>query len=171
MKKILKHAYRLIPFKHVFLRGLRKIWVPPRKVYQHLYFKGAFKVPVGKERFFRMKHYGYQLENDIFWSGIAGAWERNSLEIWMKLSSRAKVIFDIGANTGIYSLLAKSVNHSAEVYAFEPVKRVYRKLVDNCKMNGYDVHCYDKAVSNKEGTAVIYDSEMEHEYTASLIYK
>ena len=115
-----------------------------------------------------MKHYGYHVENDIFWSGISGRWEKHSLDIWMRLCKPACVIFDIGANTGIYSLVAKSLNKDADVYAFEPVKRVFEKLEMNTRLNNYDIHCIEKAVSNHTGTALIYDTGSKHEYAATL---
>jgi FkbM family methyltransferase len=69
---------------------------------------------------------------------------------------------DLGANTGVFSLVAKSVNPNAKVYAFEPVKRVFDKLRQNVRLNGYDVQCVEMAVSNNDGNAVIYDMDTEH---------
>ena len=71
-----------------------------------------------------MRHYGFQLENEIFWSGLTNGWEKISTRLWIELSKNSKVIFDIGANTGIYSLVSKSINPTSQVFAFEPVKRV-----------------------------------------------
>lgn len=33
------------------------------------------------------------------------------------------VIFDVGANTGMYSLLSKSVKPDAQVFGFKPIKK------------------------------------------------
>jgi FkbM family methyltransferase len=54
------------------------------------------------------------------------------------------------------------------VYAFEPVKRVYNKLAYNNKINDFNIHCIDKAISNEDGFADLYDLDEEHEYSASL---
>jgi FkbM family methyltransferase len=168
VKKFLRSVYKVLPFKKYFFILLKKIWQPPESVYRHLFFKGIIQVKLPEKKFFKVKHYGYQVENDIFWTGILGSWEKHSLDIWMRLCKPATVILDIGANTGIYSLIAKSLNKDADVYAFEPVKRVFEKLEMNSRLNNYDIHCIEKAVSNQTGTALIFDTGSEHEYAATL---
>lgn len=49
-----------------------------------------------------------------FWGG----YEEESCVHWIKLSREAKIIFDIGANVGLYSLFAASANLLSKVYAF-----------------------------------------------------
>ena len=113
-------------------------------------------------------HYGYLVENEIFWKGIYGGWEKESLKIWNELSKSARIIFDVGANTGIYSLIAKTTNPEARVYAFEPISRVYDKLLKNIELNNYDIAPYKVAISNQNGKAIIYDVPHEHQYSATL---
>ncbi len=88
--------------------------------------------------------------------------------MWISLCGQSQNIIDIGANTGVYSLIAKSVNSDAHVYAFEPVKRVYQKLMENCALNNYDIALYEKAISNSDGTAVIFDTDTEHVYSVTV---
>ncbi|HEX2533801.1 MAG TPA: FkbM family methyltransferase [Chitinophagaceae bacterium] len=168
MKTLLKSIYEKVPFKKELFSALRAVWTPPESLYRHLHFKGVITVHIGKEHSFKAQHYGYKVENDLFWSGIYGGWERNSLDAWTRLSARASVVFDIGANTGIYSLLTKAMNRKAEVHAFEPVSRVYQKLVHNSELNQYNIHCVNKALSNNTGTALLYDNDADHEYSATL---
>ena len=113
-------------------------------------------------------HYGFQIENEIFWSGITGGWEKDSLKIWIELCKRSSVIFDIGANTGIYALIAKCINKTNTVYAFEPVERVFEKLSFNNKINHYDIKCLPLAASNFTGSAQIYDTDTEHIYSVTV---
>ncbi len=115
-----------------------------------------------------MFHYGYQLENELFWNNIDG-WEKESLKCWINLAIKSNTIFDIGANTGVYSLLAKAVNPDSQVYAFEPIKRVFEKLEKNIQLNSYNIKTYCIAISEKTGTSVIWDYKSEHEYAASLV--
>ena len=117
---------------------------------------------------FEIRHHGYQIENEIFWNGLTGGWEKASMAIWIALCKKSAVIFDIGANTGIYSLVAKAINPASDVYAFEPVNRVYSKLVDNSRLNDYDIACHELAVSNFDGKALIYDTTDEHILSVSL---
>ena len=160
--------YRLIPFKKQLYLALKKVWTPHEPIYRHLYFKGVFNVKVDDRTRFKMNHYGYQIENEIFWTGLTGGWEKTSMTIWIALCKKAMVIFDIGANTGIYSLVAKAAHPASEVYAFEPVKRVYSKLVENSRLNGYDIACHELAVSNVDGQALIYDTPDDHILSVTL---
>src|ERR1035437_3251001 len=167
MKKIVKKLYDAIPFKKQ-LFSVIKIFKPGPAIYKHLHFKGIIKVKVDDSHYFKMHHYGYQIENELFWNGLTGGWEKVSLGLWMKLCKNADVIIDVGANTGIYSLIAKAINKNSLVYAFEPVERVFKKLEENNSLNGFDVHCFPTALSNTTGTATIYDIKSEHVYSVTV---
>lgn len=139
----------------------------PESIYKHLYFEDVFEVRFQNYRFL-IKHYGFQLENELFWKGIDQAWEKVSTRLWIELSKQAEVILDIGANTGIYSLVAKSVQPHAKVFAFEPVSRVYEKLCANIQLNQFDVTCFELAVSDTNGEAIIYDTPTAHVYSVAV---
>jgi len=168
MKKQLKWIYSQLPFKKELFKVVKKLWSPPPSIYRHLHFKDVFNAQVSPSENFKIRHYGFEVENEIFWKGLNGGWEKTSIDLWVKLSRQSSVVLDIGANTGVYSLIAKTVNPKAKVFAFEPVERVYNKLVDNCKLNEYDITCYMQAVSNYSGTAVIYDTCEEHIYSVTV---
>lgn len=166
MKAVLKKIYQTLPFKKE-LFSLLRVFRLPQSVYKHLYFEGVFKVNVNSKTF-RIRHYGFELENEIFWRGLTNGWEKISMRLWIELSKNSEVIFDIGANTGIYSLVSKTANPNAKVYAFEPVKRVYEKLCANTTLNNFDVRCFELAVSNQNGEAVIYDTPTPHVYSVAV---
>ncbi|NUM50703.1 MAG: FkbM family methyltransferase [Flavobacteriales bacterium] len=140
----------------------------PESIYKHLYFKDVFKVKIKGGNTFLIHHYGFQVENEIFWSGLFGRWEKDSLLLWNKLCENSDVIFDIGANTGIYALIAKTAKKNNNVYAFDPVCRVYKKLVKNIALNHYDIKAYPIALSNQSGKAIIYDTDTEHTYSVTV---
>src|SRR5215212_9964664 len=165
VKKGLKTLYRLVPFKKTLFSILKKIWVPP--FHRHLHFKGLINVRVSEHESFKIHHHGYELENEIFWKGITG-WEKMSTNVWIQLCRNSNSVMDIGANTGVYSLIAKAVNPLAKVYAFEPVTRVFKKLALNSEVNGYDIVCSEYAVSNFNGEAIIYDTDDEHIYSVTV---
>jgi len=168
MKQLIKNLYKLLPFKKQLFSITKKFWKPSERIYKHLYFKGIFSVPVKKNVSFKMQHYGYQLENDIFWAGINENWEKYSLGIWQKLSEKADVVFDIGANTGVYSLIAKTIKPKLAVHAFEPISSIYQKLKNNIDINQYTIQSHELAASDKTGTAIIYGLDTEHQYAASI---
>lgn len=162
MKHIVRRLYSLVPFKQQMFTIVRSFLKLSKGLYKHLHFTGDFEIQVASERAIKMRHFGYELENDIFWSGLEGGWEKTSISLWKELVAKSDVIFDIGANTGVYALIAKSLNPTAKVYAFEPVKRVYEKLLINNELNNFDIVCLNVAASNTDGKAVIYDAPTEH---------
>lgn len=157
MKKILKFIYKKIPFKKELYSTLKQFWKPSSNIYKHLHFTGEFHVKVDDKHYFKLYHPGWEIENIIFWEGLYSNWEKETLKIWIKLCKKSEVIFDIGANTGVYSLLAKSVNSQSKVFAFEPHPMFYPYLVKNNTINSYDIHCISKAVSNSNGEVILDD--------------
>ena len=53
----------------------------PKKLTQHLWFKGEFTVPIKSDFEVKLSHHGYQGENELFWYGVNGSHEGKSLEI------------------------------------------------------------------------------------------
>lgn len=157
----------MMPFK-AFIFKCARIFNLPESVYRHLYFKGVFDVKIEEGKTFQINHFGFQVENDIFWSGLFGRWEKDSLLLWSRLCEKSDVIFDIGANTGVYALIAKTTKKTNEVYAFDPVSRVYDKLVKNIELNNYNIKSYQIALSNNTGVAKIYDTDSEHTYSVTV---
>lgn len=79
-------------------------------------------------------------------------WEKQQeVQRFLKLGS---VFYDIGANVGIYTLLAAQlVGHSGSVYAFEPMPRNLDFLHRHVAMNKLsNVTIFEQAVSNVQGT-------------------
>ncbi|MBK9285310.1 MAG: FkbM family methyltransferase [Sphingobacteriaceae bacterium] len=161
MNQILKSFYRIIPFKREIYSVLKIFWRPKESVYKHLYFKQAFQVKINHTKKFKI-HNGYQLENEIFWEGLTGKWEKESIKLWMRLCEFSNHIYDIGANTGIYALIAKTINPNAKVYAFEPQPLFFKLLQKNIELNNYDIKAYRNAVSNLDGNIVIEDYLIEN---------
>lgn len=168
MRNFLKRIYKKLPLKKTAFSIVKAFVTPHEKVYRHLHFQGNFIVKVDEAHSFKIKHYGYEIENSIFWKGIKDGWERVSLSVWIKLVQESSIILDIGANTGIYSLVAKSLNAQANIFAFEPVERVFEKLEFNNQLNNYDINCFSYAVSNSNGNATIFDTPSEHVYSVTV---
>jgi precorrin-6B methylase 2 len=53
------------------------------------------------------------------------------LRLWVSFAATSSLILDVGANTGVNALAAKSTNPQADVYAFEPVAPIFAKLSEN----------------------------------------
>jgi len=168
MKQLLKRIYQLLPFKKQIFSFIKQIGTPPQAVYKHLHFHGLLKVNLEAGQAFKIMHYGYPVENQIFWEGITGGWEKYSMKVWMDMVQKSQVIFDIGANTGVYTLVAKALNPNAEVHGFEPFPAIYDKYVSNIQLNSYDVHTNKLALSNNNGEAVIYAESKDFAYSVTV---
>lgn len=158
LRQTLKTIYRHVPFKRQLFTAVKIFVTPSESVYKHLHFQDDFRVCVDEAHSFQMRHGGLELENTLFWVGPGGGWEKNSMSIWIKLVKNAEVIFDIGANTGYYSLVAKALNPNSKIYAFEPIAESFHNLEYNNRLNDYDIICFDCAASNVDGEAKIYNA-------------
>jgi hypothetical protein len=167
-RKLARAAYRALPFKLQAFSFIRGRFVLPRSIYQHLHFVGPFTVDLGAKRSFRIHSAGTVLENDLFWSGYGGDFERISVQVWAELCrDRSGLILDVGANTGVYALAAAALAPDAEVVAFEPVARMADRLAHNISLNGFPVSIERAAVTDHSGTVTIYDNMESHNYSAS----
>lgn len=66
------------------------------------------------------------------------------------------VVLDIGANNGVFSLIA-AINPKMRVYAFEPTPSTYEILKRNMFLNNLDdrVRTFQLALADKKGTAIL----------------
>ena len=169
MKNSLLKLYALLPLKRELFSIVRLFYVPGSTVFRHLYFKGIFKVSIDHQHSFLMNHYGsgFAMESDHFWKGV-GACENYSIQLWMKYAKKSDLILDIGSNTGTYSLIAASLNSTAEIHAFEPVKRIFDKLAFNNKINSFNIQLHNAALSDINGDIYLVEEGGKNEYTAHV---
>ena len=74
------------------------------------------------------------------------------------------VFIDVGANIGFYSLLASSkVGEHGRVYAFEPSRREFRRLLRNLTLNGANnIVPYSLALSDREDSLLLAVTRASH---------
>lgn len=108
------------------------------------------------------------METEFYRYGLYGSWERHSLRVWANLCSTAREILDIGANTGVYSLLARKNNPSATIVALEPVPANANVLQANVDANAADVIVERFAMSDHDGEAVMYMLKDQLNYMTSV---
>src|SRR6266516_3967353 len=64
----------------------------------------------------------YMVSEQAGWSPILGRWEPEAQQVYSQLVSRNEVVWDLGANTGIHTLLfSQLVGEGGTVVAFEPL--------------------------------------------------
>ncbi|WP_128564201.1 FkbM family methyltransferase [Methylobacterium crusticola] len=104
----------------------------------------------------------------------AGSYEAPLPFLMMATLVRIDGIFvDVGANTGIYSIMANSVAGGRKILAFEPLPKVLEALRRNLSLNNIaeQVEIHEVALSDKDGTAVLHIPDPGHgllETSASL---
>ena len=126
--RALKAYLRHFPLQKGKERVLNSLWQPLSK--------GNF------ERRTQLRHFDAQIMCDLTkWIQrhiyFYGEYEPVVCGEWMRHSRSARVVVDIGANVGIYTLIAASVNPRADIYAFEPTQAAFDRLCANIAANGF----------------------------------
>src|SRR4051812_38803157 len=100
---------------------------------------------------------GSSLASVLYWSGIAGA-EPETSQALRFFFERSEVFLDVGANYGLYSLLAGLWNPTLRVVAFEPIPQIYEGLKRNVAANHLTarVVCENLALSSHSGPTTLY---------------
>jgi FkbM family methyltransferase len=64
------------------------------------------------------------------------------------------IFVDIGANIGLYTLMAaRKIGSAGKVYSFEPTQTTFKRLLDNIAINGFkNIIPVNKALSDKNGS-------------------
>lgn len=84
--------------------------------------------------------------------GFKKSFEYSTLQLFTEIIKPGDVIIDVGANSGLYSILySKLVGNQGKVHAFEPDKATFSLLTENIKLNNCNnVATHNFALSNKE---------------------
>ncbi len=79
-------------------------------------------------------------------------WETGSLAAWAALLPKQGTVVDVGAYTGLYSLIAARAGPACTVVAVEPHPRNAARLLHNLSLNpGAEVEVAELALSDDEG--------------------
>ena len=94
------------------------------------------------------------IQRQIFYFG---AFEPEACELWFRFAQRAAVVFDVGANVGLYSLLAAKANLRATIHAFEPTPAVVASFQQNVQLNDLEnIALNPVAVGKTNGIASLH---------------
>lgn len=82
-----------------------------------------------------------------------GLYDYNEMNFLLRYLRPEDSFLDIGANVGVYTLLAASKICSGSIYSFEALPKNYTRLQENLKLNQFaHVKTYAIAVSDRTGT-------------------
>ena len=131
---------------------------------------GRFKIKFHQRHSLKMEVTTHdQIARILFWQGVTG-YEYETIQLFIELSRSARIVFDIGANNGYFSLIAARLNPAAHVFAFEPVPRIFQQIRRNVALNRLkNLTVIQAAVSEKDGRATIFVPISEFPTSASLM--
>ena len=79
-------------------------------------------------------------------------YENLSLKIWYEITRKDGVFFDVGAHTGIYSIIGNLNKDKNSIISLEPFYLNYARLISNLKLNNISSNnCILSAASNEQG--------------------
>lgn len=118
---------------------------PFRAAYFALYGKNGKRITINNESYTVSAHIARGIQKTI---------DETPLRILQALSKNARVVFDLGANIGLVSVItAKSTPKGSVIYAFEPSPTTFKYLKDNARVQtgNATIKPYNLAISDKPG--------------------
>lgn len=130
--------------KYRLVNALWKRAAPDRRFREAKLIYGGFRVSCD---------IGEIIQRQLYFFGTYHL-ERGFIAVWRGFARDSHVIFDVGANAGIYSLAAISANPNAMVHAFEPTPEIADRLRQVKARNGlHDLTIVEAAVCDSAGQA------------------
>jgi FkbM family methyltransferase len=87
-------------------------------------------------------------------SPLRGGWEPEAQALMVKYIRKSSIVYDVGANYGIHTLLMARLASEGRVYAFEPMPQIFRCLQENVDLNQFtNVTFVPLALSDRTGRA------------------
>ena len=126
--------------------------VPPKLRRRIAPYYGYIEVQIADcKPFYMLSNNDDYVAERFFWDG-PDAYEPTSLRLWTGLSRVSPVVLDVGAYTGLFALAAAVANHRTKVLAFEPLDRVYFRLLTNKHVNQLgNLQAFNMAVAEVAG--------------------
>ena len=149
LNNLLLNIFRFLVRKKLIRRGhgwlLNKLW--GGKVISIETVLGKMTVPIDSAN-----------DHLFFFGEISN--EKYEIEFIKKFSSLSKLMVDVGAHVGFYSLLMhQEMGNTKLIYAFEPDPRTFPFLYQNTQ-NKKGIFIYNVGISNVEGDIPFYCSEV-----------
>jgi FkbM family methyltransferase len=120
-----------------WLRIISRNGFLPRPLWKLIRPSGTFAVKASEAREFRYETtFEDNIGRQLYWRDLE-EFEPEVLPSFRILVEEVecKVFLDVGANTGVYTLLAATLNDAIRCHAFEPLPEVYDHLRKNVELN------------------------------------
>jgi FkbM family methyltransferase len=150
-------VFRRVPILQRSFRWLASHGLIGRRVWSKVQPVGLQWVPCpGGNGFLYDAAAGDVLARSFIWTGFRD-WESTTVPLFCELARRSTSFLDVGAFTGVYSLLACAVNPSIRAVVVEPNPSVLPSLRRNIDVNRFGERCTPIAcaLSDVPGTAIL----------------
>jgi FkbM family methyltransferase len=131
-------------------------------------------IPLPHGRILRTaKNCGVGIPSLLYWQGLDG-YEAATSKTLRFFFERVNTFIDVGANYGLYSLLAALWNPKISVFAFEPEPRIYDCMTRNVRANGFSdrISAHRLGLSDQNGKFAFYlppSESLDIESTGTLV--
>lgn len=122
-----------------------------------------------------LTRYGFRYKADLGdWLGqyvyLTGVYEPPTAHVIAALLESGDTFIDVGANSGIFTLLAsKRVGPNGRVLSFEPVPSMRGRIIENLTLNRMEnVILHGVALSNTVGEITFYEGPQGHKGLSSM---
>ncbi len=89
-----------------------------------------------------------------------GLYDYHEMNFLLRYLRPEDSFIDVGANVGVYTLLAASIIQSGSIHSFEALPKNYERLRENLKLNQLQqVHFHEIAVSDRRGQILLNTAE------------
>lgn len=126
------------------------------ELYQRYPYFGIVDIKIQDIPNFLMLSYNDDFVAKTYFFYGANSYEGLSVYLFSQLAKEAGTVFDVGAYTGLFSLVASCSNAKSKIYAYEPVAAIADRISDNVKLNGVqNISVCAKAVSDSERKQIL----------------
>jgi FkbM family methyltransferase len=149
-RKTVAHPLFKRPLRTLSTRG----WISYRSV-KGIPVREDFSVTLPDHGAFRYRlTSGDEIGSLLYWRGLRG-WSAPTVKKLIEMAPQISFFLDVGANTGVLTMIASLVNPRLRSIALEPSPKIVRILKDNIRLNGLESRCnvHAEAVGDHCGTA------------------
>jgi FkbM family methyltransferase len=149
------HQFIYLPWVNAVFRPFAKIF-HQLTGYELFSISGKVSFNIDKQSFVLNTNQTCYVTKQMYFNGL-NSYEYNWL--FKDLVKNAHCFLDVGANIGLYSVMAAKINHDLTIHAFEPGKGAIHFLRKNVKENNLDhIQIHELAMSNQDNTLQFHET-------------
>lgn len=157
--------YKIIyfPLINLFLRNILKIVNSLLKKPIRMPVSGVvtYKMPDGK-KFRLLTNESCFVSHKLYWDEPINY---EFTPIFIEIIKQCRTFFDVGANIGYFTVLAKVYNPNIQIHAFEPSEGPFHYLVENIQLNnGNKSKGFKMALAGMNGIIQFFDVVSKYSY-------